>query len=144
QIDTDLEVLIPDEYVTNISERYNLYNEIAKLENEEQLDAFKSSLRDRFGPIPRQVEELLNTLRLQWLGKEIGFEKISYKKDVLRGYFATNPGYFESERFDRVLQFVQQNPTICNLKEVRGSLRIAFEQVPDITQAIRILRDMAA
>ncbi|WP_353181666.1 transcription-repair coupling factor [Parapedobacter lycopersici] len=142
QIDTDLEVLIPDEYVTHVGERYNLYNEIAKLENEEQLEAFRQSLRDRFGPTPRQVEELLNTLRLQWLGREIGFEKISFKKQVLRGYFSTNPGYFESDQFGRVLQFVQQNPTICNLKEVKGSLRIAFEQVPDIEQAIRILRDM--
>ncbi|WP_257666977.1 transcription-repair coupling factor [Parapedobacter tibetensis] len=146
QMDTDLEVLIPDEYVTSIGERYNLYNDIAKLENEEQLEAFKTALQDRFGPIPKQVHELLNTLRLQWLGKEIGFEKISYKKNVLRGYFVNNTksGYFESDRFGKVLQFVQQNPTICNLKEVRGSLRIAFEHVPDIRQAISILADMAA
>ena len=142
QIDTDLEVLIPDAYVTNVAERYNLYNDISKLENEEQLDAFRQSLRDRFGPVPPPVEELLNTLRLQWLGRTIGFEKVSYKKNVLRGYFATNPGYFESDQFGKVLQFVQQNPTICNLKEVKGSLRIAFEQVPDIGHAIAILGDM--
>lgn len=144
QIDTDLEVLIPDEYVTSVSERYNLYNEIAKLEGESQLEAFRQSLRDRFGPIPPQVGELLNTLRLQWLGKEIGFEKISFKNGVLRGYFATNPGYFESDRFGRVLEFVQQNPTICNLKEVKGSLRIAFEHVPNIGHVLGILADMAA
>src|SRR5690606_13598031 len=113
QIDTDLEVLIPDEYVTQVAERYNLYNEIAKLENEEQLEAFRVAMRDRFGPVPHQVEELLNTLRLQWLGKEIGFDKISYKKHVLRGYFSTNPGYFESDRFGKVLQFVQHNSTSC-------------------------------
>jgi len=143
QIDTDLEVLIPDAYVTNVAERYNLYNDISKLEDEEQLDAFRQSLRDRFGPIPRQVEELLNTLRLQWLGRAIGFEKVSFKKNVLRGYFATNPAYFESDRFGKILQFVQQNPTICNLKEVKGSLRIAFDRVPDIGHAIGILSDMA-
>jgi len=143
QIDTDLEVLIPDEYVTNVAERYNLYTDISKLENEVQLDAFRQSLRDRFGPIPRPVDELLNTLRLQWLGKEIGFEKVSFKKHVLRGYFATNPAYFESERFGKILQFVQQNPTICNLKEVKGSLRIAFERVQDIGHAIAIMGDMA-
>ncbi|MFB2118272.1 transcription-repair coupling factor [Parapedobacter sp. 2B3] len=144
QIDTDLEVLIPDEYVTNVAERYNLYNEIAKLENEEQLEGFRKLLRDRFGPVPPPVEELLNTLRLQWRGKEIGFEKVSFKKNVLRGYFASNPAYFESDQFGKVLQFVQQNPTICNLKEVKGSLRIAFERVPDIGQAIAILSDMVA
>lgn len=143
QIDTDLEVLIPDEYVTNVAERYNLYNDISKLENEEQLDAFRQSLRDRFGPIPQPVDELLNTLRLQWLGKEIGFEKVSFKKHVLRGYFSSNPAYFESDRFGKILQFVQQNPTICNLKEVKGSLRIAFDRVPDIQHAITLLGDMA-
>lgn len=143
QVDTDLEVLIPDAYVTNVAERYNLYNDISKLENEEQLEAFRQSLRDRFGPVPHPVEELLNTLRLQWLGRAIGFEKVSYKKDVLRGYFATSPGYFESDQFGKVLQFVQQNPTICNLKEVKGSLRIAFDRVPDIQYAIAILGDMA-
>lgn len=75
QIDTDLEVMIPDAYVTNIGERYNLYNEIAKLENETQLIAFQKELEDRFGPVPQPVFELFNTLRLQWYGKEIGFEK---------------------------------------------------------------------
>src|SRR5690606_6846288 len=145
QIDTDLEVLIPDEYVTNIGERYNLYSEIANLETETQLEAFRKSLEDRFGPVPEQVELLLQTLRLQWLGKEIGFEKISLKKNVLRGYFVSSKqsAYYESDRFGKVLEYVQQNPTLCNLKEVRGSLRIAFEQVYDVAHAIHLLRGMA-
>lgn len=142
QIDTDLEVLIPDEYVTHVGERYNLYSEIANLEDESQLTAFRKSLEDRFGPIPSSVDLLLQTLRLQWLGKDIGFEKISYKKGVLRGYFANNPKYFEGEQFGKVLQFVQQNPTTCNLKEVKGSLRIAFERVHDVEHAIHLLRGM--
>ncbi len=143
QIDTDLEVLIPDEYVTSVSERYNLYSEIANLEDEAQLDVFRKSLEDRFGPIPEQVDLLMQTLRLQWLGKAIGFEKISYKKRVLRGYFATNPTYFESDQFGKVLQFVQQNPTMCNLKEVKGSLRIAIERVYDVEHAIHVLQEIA-
>lgn len=145
QIDTDLEVLIPDEYVTSVGERYNLYSEIANLENESQLASFRQSLIDRFGPIPEEVEALLKTLRLQWLGKTIGFEKISLKNNVLRGYFvnAKQTAYFESERFGKVLQFVQQNPTICNLKEVKGSLRIAFERVYTLDHAIGLLDRMA-
>src|SRR5690606_833033 len=104
QIDTDLEVLIPDEYVTNVSERYNLYNEIAKLKDEEQLLKFEKQLHDRFGPIPEPVFELFNTLRLQWLGKEIALEKISYKKDTLKGFFVNNPNssYYQSDKFDKV------------------------------------------
>jgi transcription-repair coupling factor (superfamily II helicase) len=145
QVDTDLEVHIPDEYVTHIGERYNLYSELAKLENEEQLEAFKKELVDRFGPIPLQVHELLNTLRLQWYGKIIGFEKISFKKNILRCYFVSDKQspYFESERFGKVLDYAQQNPTLCNLKEVRGTLRIGFSDVNDIKHAIFILKKLA-
>lgn len=145
QVDTDLEVHIPDEYVTHIGERYNLYSELAKQENEEQLAGFKKELIDRFGPIPLEVHELMNTLRLQWYGKVIGFEKVSFKKNVLRGYFVSDKQspYFESDRFGKVLDFVQHNPSICNLKEVKGTLRIGFNDVQDSKHAISILQELA-
>lgn len=145
QIDTDIEVLIPDEYVTHISERYNLYSELSNLENEQELDQFRAALIDRFGPIPLEVHHLFDTLRMQWLGKQIGFEKISFKKNLLRGYFITKKesNYFDSEAFGRVLMFAQQNPTISNLKEVRGTLRIAVSGVSDSRMALEILRQMA-
>jgi transcription-repair coupling factor (superfamily II helicase) len=145
QVDTDLEVLIPDEYVTNIGERYNLYTEISKLEDEAQLEQFQQQLIDRFGPIPEPVHELFNTWRLQWLGKMIGFEKISFKRNTLKGYFITNQqsAYFETEQFSRVLQFVQAHPRICNLKEVKKTLRLAIEHVSSVESAIEILQEMA-
>lgn len=145
QIDTDIEVLIPDEYVTHISERYNLYSELSNLENEQELDQFRAALIDRFGPIPLEVHHLFDTLRMQWLGRQIGFEKISFKKGLLRGYFITKKesAYFDSEAFGRVLMFAQQNPTISNLKEVRGTLRIAVSGVSDSRMALEILREMA-
>ncbi|MFD1768696.1 transcription-repair coupling factor [Sphingobacterium suaedae] len=145
QIDTDLEVMIPDEYVTNIGERYNLYNEIAKLENEQHLVAFQRELEDRFGPIPPPVFELFNTLRLQWFGKQIGFEKISFKKNTLKGYFINNPksSYFESDHFGRVLSFVQQHPQVSNLKEVKGQLRLALSNVNSIDYALHLLQEMS-
>ena len=144
QIDTDLEVLIPDSYVTNITERYNLYTEISKLENEDQLEKFTRELADRFGPVPKPVIELLNTLKLQWLGKAIGFEKISFKKHGLKGYFIANKQspYFESEQFGRVLKYAQENSWSCNLREVKNSLRISFENVGRISQAIEILEEI--
>ena len=144
QVDTDLEVLIPDEYVTNIGERYNLYTELSKLEDEKQLAQFEQQLIDRFGPIPPQVLELLNTWRLQWLGKIIGFEKISLKKNTLKGYFISNQqsAYFETEQFNRVLQFVQAHPRICNLREVKNSLRLAVEHVGSVESAIDILQEI--
>ncbi len=144
QIDTDLEVLIPDSYVTNITERYNLYTEISKLESEEELDAFALKLQDRFGPVPKQVRELLKTLKLQWLGKAIGFEKISFKKNSLKGFFITDQQsrYFETEQFNRLLQYVQQNPFDCNLKEVKNSLRISFDNISSLDDAIARLSEI--
>lgn len=144
QIDTDLEVLIPDEYVTNIAERYNLYTELSKLENETELEIFEKQLTDRFGPIPHQVKELLNTLRLQWLGKSIGFEKISLKRNTLKGYFISNQQspYFETDQFGRVLQFVQANPRRCNLREVKNSLGLAIEHITSLTEAISMLQEI--
>lgn len=144
QIDTDQEILIPDEYVTNIGERYNLYTELSKLENETELQAFKQQLHDRFGPVPLQVNDLLNSMRLQWLGKTIGFEKVSLKNNVLRGYFITNQqsAYFESDAFREVLNFVQRNPRRTNLKEVKNTLRLSVDRVGNINEALEVLEEL--
>jgi transcription-repair coupling factor (superfamily II helicase) len=145
QIDTDQEGLIPDEYVTSIAERYNLYSELSKLENEEGLRRFEAQLNDRFGPVPEPVKGLFNSLRLQWLGKSLGMEKISLKKQTLRAYFVSDQQspYFESEVFGRILNYVQQHPRDCNLKEVKNTLRIAFEEVQDLEQAITVLSELS-
>jgi transcription-repair coupling factor (superfamily II helicase) len=144
QIDTDLEILIPNEYVTSLSERYNLYSELSKLENEAELQAFQQQLIDRFGPIPKPVEDMLNTMRLQWLGKAIGFEKISLKKGVLRGYFIANQKspYFETQQFRNVLNYMQANPRKTSLKEVKNTLRLGIEDVQSIDDAVALLSGM--
>jgi len=144
QIDTDLEILIPNEYVTSLSERYNLYSELSKLENEAELQAFQQQLIDRFGPIPKPVEDMLNTMRLQWLGKAIGFEKISLKKGVLRGYFIANQKspYFETQQFRNVLNYMQANPYRTSLKEVKNTLRLGIEDVQSIDDAVALLSGM--
>ena len=144
QIDTDMELLIPDEYVTSIAERYNLYTELSRIENETVLRAFEQQLHDRFGPVPPAVKSMLNTVRLQWLGKAIGFEKITLKKNVLRGYFIASQQspYFETDMFKQVLYFVQSNPRRTNIKEVKNTLRISIEQVNSIDEAVELLGEM--
>lgn len=144
QIETDMELLIPDEYVTNIQERYNLYTELSKINNKTELNAFSKKLEDRFGALPNQVNDLLRTVELQWLGKEIGLEKISWKKGVLRGYFITDKQskYFETETFGQILLYAQQNPRKVNLKEVKNTLRIAVEGIQTIDEAIFALEQM--
>jgi len=145
QIDTDLELYIPDDYVTNITERYNLYTELSKLDNEAQLITFETSLKDRFGSVPRPVKTMLNVLRLQWAAKKLGFEKLSFKKGVLRGYFISNKqsNFFDSQMFSKILTFAQQHPRMCNLKEVKDTLRIAFEDLKTVDDAITMLEMVA-
>jgi transcription-repair coupling factor (superfamily II helicase) len=90
------------------------------------------------------VHDLLNTIRLQWMGKAIGFEKISLKKNILRGYFLANQQsrYFESQEFMQVLNFVKNNPRRVNMKEVKNSLRISIEGVRSIEEAVDILSEI--
>jgi transcription-repair coupling factor (superfamily II helicase) len=144
QVETDMELMIPDEYVTNIQERYNLYTELSKIENQVDLLAFGKELNDRFGPMPRQVKDLLRTVELQWIGKEIGLEKISWKKGILRGYFISDKQskYFETESFGRILNYAQQNPRKVNLKEIKNTLRIAIEDIRNIDDAMFTLTQM--
>ena len=141
QVDTDLELHIPDDYVTSITERYNLYTELSKIETAAQLQAFAQSLKDRFGPVPAPVNRMLQVLRLQWAGKRLGFEKLTFKKNVLRGYFISDKQskFFDSEAFNSVLSFAQQHPRLCNLKEIKDTLRIAFENINTVDEAIEML-----
>ena len=110
QIDTDVEMLIPDEYVSSISERLSLYTELDSLETEEELEAFESKLKDRFGRIPPQVAELFEGLRLRWVCKALGFERLILKNDKLRCYFVDNPQspFYESRLFQNILDFVNK------------------------------------
>ena len=108
QIDTDLEMLIPDDYVNNIQERLKLYTELDGIDNQEGLDKFSTMLKDRFGRIPREVRELFEGLKLRWISKELGFERIILKGRKLRCYFVENPQspYYESKTFNAIFEFI--------------------------------------
>lgn len=108
QVDTDVEMLIPDEYVSSIQERLNLYTQLDKLESEEEIKQFKQELGDRFGKVPRQVLDLFEGLRLRWHCKALGFERLILKNNKLRCYFVENPQspYFESKLFQEIVQYV--------------------------------------
>lgn len=107
-IDTDVEMHIPDNYISNIQERLNLYTELNSLENEQALEAFAKMLEDRFGEIPEQVYELFDGMRLRWTAKELGFERIMLKNQKIRFYFVSNPQsvFYETKTFNDIIQFV--------------------------------------
>jgi transcription-repair coupling factor (superfamily II helicase) len=141
QLDTDLALLIPDEYVNAIAERLNLYTELNKITNEVDLLLFEKNMIDRFGPIPEQVVELLNAIRLQWIAVSLCFEKITLKKNVLRGYFPANPssGFYESAKFQAIISYVQHNPYGIKLKENKSVLILQLDQIHSLSAAINTL-----
>ena len=130
QIDADFELLFPDDYVNNISERLNLYTQLNELKTEEELLTFETALVDRFGEIPSQVDDLLNSVRIKWIANSIGLEKIVLKQGKMIGYFIADQqsGFYQSPTFTKVLQFVQAFNTICKIKEkqTRTGLRLLF------------------
>ncbi len=137
-IETDLEILIPDHYITNITERLSLYKELDNIQTEEVLLQFRKRLIDRFGPVPKQTAELLNAIRLRWLAKKIGFEKIVLKNRKLTGYFISKQDspYYQSEKFTQVLKFVQQNPSLCRMREAKDKLTLTFFNVETVENAL--------
>lgn len=143
-LETDFEILIPDEYVTSIAERIALYRELDSLENEEQLQVYCQNLIDRFGPIPEPTMRLIETMRLRWLAGVIGLEKLVLKSEKLIGYFITKQDspYYQSETFTKVLEFIKYNVNTAKMYEKDESLRISMSNVKTLKQAVRILTAM--
>ncbi len=145
-IDTDFEVLIPDDYVSVISERLSLYNKLGELKTEEELQQFEIDMIDRFGQIPTQVVDLLNSVRIKWIAKEIGLERIVMKRKRMIGYFIADQqsDFYQTENFTRVLRYLQSNPKSCVMKEkeTKNGLRllITFIHIDSVAKALTILK----
>lgn len=148
QIDTDFELLFPDEYINNITERLNLYNELGSVKDEAGLLAYENKLIDRFGPLPKEASALLNSIRIKWIATHMGIEKIIMKQGKLIGYFVGDQqsDYYNSKQFRHMLQFVQQHGNICKMKEkdTKNGLRllITFENVKSINRALEFMELM--
>lgn len=144
-IDTDFELLFPDDYVNNISERLNLYNQLGAIKDEEGLKQFENQLIDRFGELPEEVEDLLNSVRIKWIATNLGLEKVLMKKGKLVGYFINDQqsGFYQSPQFHNILQQLQSNPQLCKMKEkkTRIGLRLllSFDNISTIGKALTAL-----
>lgn len=146
QIDTDLEMLIPDYYIRNINERLSIYTELDNVDDEEKLQQFKTNLKDRFGEVPKQVEELFNGLRLRWVAKKLGFERIVFKNKKLKCYFIENPAsyFYETPVFGKIMGYVQSNPKKCSVKQTNKSLILTFENIKTMQEANALLSEVNA
>lgn len=144
-IDTDQEILIPDSYVENITERLSLYTQLNDLEREEDLVAFREMLADRFGPVPPAVDDLFTTLRVRTIAKNLGFEKLILKNSQMRLYFIGNPSspYFESEQFHHIMNFIQTRTNKAKLKQSGKHFLLQVGGVEDMNGAYAFLNGMA-
>lgn len=150
QIDSDFELLFPDTYVNRVAERLNLYNELSNLSNEEALQVYERNLIDRFGKLPPQAIDLLNSVRVKWLATRMGIEKLVMKNGKMTGYFIAdqNSPFYQSARFQKLLLFVQRYPDKCRMqeKETRNGLRLLliFENINSVYQALKVMQMIEA
>ena len=148
QIDTDFELLFPDDYINNVNERLNLYNELGNVKTEEALLVYEQKLIDRFGALPKEAHSLLNSIRIKWIATRLGIEKLIMKQGKMIGYFVGDQqsDYYQSTRFHKVLQFVQQNGNLCKMKEkeTKSGLRLllTFENVKSVKKALELMELM--
>lgn len=141
QIDTDLEMLIPDSYISNITERMSIYTEMNNIEDDEQLKAFAEKLKDRFGKIPKELHELFNGVRIKWLARKLGMQRIVFKNRQLKGYFIENQDsiFYKSDAFGKIMKQVQGNSKGVSLKQAGKNLILAFEGVTSMKHALEKL-----
>jgi len=140
-IETDLEVVIPDTYVSNITERLRLYNQLDNTKDEKELDEFIKSLTDRFGALPQSVTDLTETVRLRWFAEQLGFEKLKLIGGIMKGYIKVekNDDYFQSDIFGKVLSYIQQNPQTASFREHKGKMILIFKKTSSLEIALGIL-----
>ncbi len=143
-IDTDLEILIPDNYVESITERLSLYTRLDNCETESDLQQFHAELTDRFGPVPPQVEDLFITVRCRKLAVELGFEKMVMKDQALRCYFINRPDspYYESSIFDQILKFIQTKTNQARLKQTGRNFILIVDDVRSMEALYKFLLKM--
>lgn len=140
-VDTDLQLLIPESYVSNLTERLLLYRELDNITKEEELTQYQEHLRDRFGPLPTEVSELINVVRMRWAAMKLGFEKITLKNNKMLSYFLSkqDSDYYNSPMFKAVLLYAQKTPKQTALKEQNNKLWLTIENIKSVDEAILVL-----
>ncbi|WP_242581944.1 transcription-repair coupling factor [Hymenobacter telluris] len=145
-IETDLQILIPDSYVSSVSERLQLYSKLDRVKSPEELRKLVAGIVDRFGPLPAEVEQLADIVRLRWQACQVGFEKLTLKKNLLKGYISAtnNEPYFQSDTFGNILSYVQTHTRTASMKERKEQLIVSIEEVKTVQVAKRILSELGS
>ncbi|WP_312761493.1 transcription-repair coupling factor [Epilithonimonas sp.] len=145
-IDTDLELMLPDDYVSSTEERLSLYQKLADIQSAKELEQFENELIDRFGTLPDEAINLLKSVELKWLAAEIGFDKLVVKNKVFLGYFPANPQdkFYQSEKFKKIIAYLTQNPAEATLKEKNNQLMMRKDNVKNVDDVNLVLNRILA
>lgn len=145
-VESDLELLFPNEYIPSSSERMLLYRELDKLELDKEVEDFKARLIDRFGKIPPETEELTRIVPLRRLAKRMGIEKVILKADRMTLYFVSNleSPYYQSKAFGKVIEYMAKYPRNCNLREQNGKRSMVMKEIHDVASAVSVLQEMVS
>lgn len=145
-IDTDLELMLPDDYVSSTEERLSLYQKLADIQSAKELEQFENELIDRFGTLPDEATNLLKSVELKWLAAEIGFDKLVVKNKVFLGYFPANPQdkFYQSEKFKKIIAYLTQNPADATLKEKNNQLMMRKDNVKNVDDVNLVLNRILA
>ena len=145
-VESDLELLFPNEYIPSSSERMLLYRELDKLELDKDVDDFKARLIDRFGAIPPEGEELIRIVPLRRIAKRLGIEKIFLKSGRMTLFFVSNPDspYYQSEAFGKIIGYMSRYPRACNLREQNGKRSMVIKDIKDVQSAVGELQEITS
>lgn len=140
--ETDMEVRIPDQYVNQVAERLSLYQAMDSLKDKTELDDFSKQLIDRFGPLPKEVKELLFSFELRWLAESMGLERLVLKSEKLVGHFISNPQspFYETPQFQGILQNILAKQSGYRLAQKDDKLRLVIEPIRHIKDAFEKLQ----
>jgi|WetSurMetagenome_2_1015567.scaffolds.fasta_scaffold00941_9 transcription-repair coupling factor (superfamily II helicase) len=144
QIDTDLEIMFPDEYISNISERIRLYKELNEIDSEESLTLFETKLIDRFGKIPPPAQALLDIVRIKWIAVKTGIEKILLKNNLLIAFFVSdqNSQFYRSSQFVSIMNYVNRKQKQMNMKQKSDKLSLTITDIRSVNAAIKVLEEI--
>jgi transcription-repair coupling factor (superfamily II helicase) len=145
QVDTDLEIMFPDEYISNIPERIRLYRELNEIKDEKDLSEYESRLADRFGPVPPQARSLLGIVRLKWLAGNMGMEKITLRNGIMVISFDSDQTsrFYRSERFAALMNYVNRRSSTMKMRQKETRLTLTVSNIQTIAAAQKMLTEMS-
>ena len=142
QVDTDMEIMFPPEYIENISERITIYQELDNIADKTQLDNFVTKIEDRFGKLPAEAQQLIAIVKIRWLAISYGIERLLLKNEKMTAYFVSNPNspFYQSDKFGKILQYVVAHPHQTQLREKNDKRSIVFSNVKTVERALEIMQ----